>query len=50
VGHGDALVALDRDSEVVWAAVDGGQEWRRESVERLSSGEENAVEKKCLNE
>jgi hypothetical protein len=30
----------------MWAAVDGGQEWRRGSGERLSSGEKNAVEKK----
>jgi hypothetical protein len=49
VGHGGAQVAPDRGSEAVWAAVDGGQEWRRESGERLSSGEENAVEKKFVN-
>jgi hypothetical protein len=29
VGHGGALVAQDRGSEAMWAAVDGGQEWRR---------------------
>jgi hypothetical protein len=50
VGHGGALVAQDRGSEAMWAAVDGGQEWRRGSGEKLSSGEENAVEKKCGNE
>jgi hypothetical protein len=44
VGHGGALVAQDRGSEVVWAAVDGGKEWWRESGERLSSGGKVAVE------
>jgi hypothetical protein len=34
----------------MWAAVDGGQEWRRGSGEKLCSGEENAVVKKCGNE
>jgi hypothetical protein len=32
----------------MWAAVDGGQEWRRESGERLSSGGKVAVEKESL--
>jgi hypothetical protein len=49
VGHGGALLVQDRVSEVTWAAADGGQEWRRESGERLSLGEENAMEKKCRN-
>jgi hypothetical protein len=49
VGHGGALVAQDRGLEAMWAAIDGGQEWRRGSGEKLSSGEENAVVKKCGN-
>jgi hypothetical protein len=48
VGHSGALVAQDRGSEAVWAIVDGGQEWRRESGERLSSGGKVAVEKESL--
>jgi hypothetical protein len=38
VGHGGALVTLDRGSEVVWAAVDSGQEWRRKSGKGCGSG------------
>jgi hypothetical protein len=49
VGHGGALIAQDRGSEAMWAAVDGGQEWRRGFGERPSSGEKNALEKKCGN-
>jgi hypothetical protein len=48
VGHDGALVTQDRGLEAVWAAVDGGQEWRRESGERLSSGGKVAVEKESL--
>jgi hypothetical protein len=33
VGHGGALVAMDRSSETMWAADDGGQWWRRRSGE-----------------
>jgi hypothetical protein len=48
VGHGGVLVAQDRGSEALWAAVDWGQEWRRESGERLSLGGKVAVEKESL--
>jgi hypothetical protein len=44
VGHGGALVALDRGLEAVGAADDGGQGLRRRSSEGLCSGEENAVD------
>jgi hypothetical protein len=43
-GDGDAICALDRGWEAVWAAVDGDQRVRRRSGEELRSGRGNAVE------
>jgi hypothetical protein len=48
VGRGDVVCALDREWGAAPAAVDGGQGWRRESGDRLSSGRRVAVEKESL--
>jgi hypothetical protein len=48
VGHGDVVCALDKEWGAAAAAVDGGQGWRRESGDRLSSGRRVAVEKESL--
>jgi hypothetical protein len=44
VGHGGALIALDRGLEAVWVADDGDPSLCRRSGEGWCSGEEKVVE------
>jgi hypothetical protein len=50
VGRGNAADALDRGSEVMGVAVDGGQWWRRRSGEGLSSRKRKCCGLGCLGE